>query len=130
MVLRFRPPHLSKVARNTHQKHGKSTRTHSHPERSSGSFDVKLLDGAAVVHLLPCTNIVTFDEYADHVLVPYIIKQLEHSKRVDVVWETYIISSIKEGPREKRGKGIWRKVAGKNKLPGNWADFFHDPTNK
>ncbi len=29
------------------------------------SFDVKVLDGAAVVHLLPTTNITTFDEYAN-----------------------------------------------------------------
>ena len=43
---------------------------------------LKLLDGAAVVHLFPCTNIVTFDEYADRVFVPYIIKQLQHSKSV------------------------------------------------
>ena len=26
------------------------------------SFDVKVLDGAAIVHLLPTTNITTFDE--------------------------------------------------------------------
>ena len=43
-------------------------------------IDVKLLDGAAVVHLLPTTNIVTFDEYADQVFVPHILKQLENSK--------------------------------------------------
>ena len=48
------------------------------------SFDVKLLDGAAVVHFLPCTNIVTFDKYAERVFVPDIMKQLEHSKRIDV----------------------------------------------
>lgn len=95
-----------------------------------GSIDVKLLDGAAVVHLLPTTNVVTFDEYADQVFVPHIMKQLETSKRVDVVWDTYIPSSIKESTREKRGKGIRRKVAGKNKLPGKWADFLRDPTNK
>ena len=39
------------------------------------SIDVKLLDGAAVVHLLPVTSIVTFDDYADQVFVPYIIQQ-------------------------------------------------------
>ena len=93
-------------------------------------IDVKLLDGAAVVHLLPTTNIVTFDEYADQVFVPHILKQLENSKRVDIVWDTYIPSSIKESTREKRGKGVRRKVAGKNKLPGKWADFLRDPTNK
>ena len=94
------------------------------------SIDVTLLDGAAVVHLLPVTNIVTFDEYADQVFVPYIIKQAQNSKRVDIVWDTYLPSSIKNSTREKRGKGLRRKVAGKNKLPGKWADFLRDPTNK
>ncbi len=94
------------------------------------SIDARLLDGAAVVHLLPTNNSVTFDEYADTVFVPHIIKQLQNSKRVDIVWDKYIPSSIKESTREKRGKGVRRKVAGKKKLPGNWSDFLRDPNNK
>ena len=87
--------------------------THNDPP---DSIEMKLLDGAAVVHFLPTTNIVTFDEYADRVFVP--------------VWDTYIPNSIKESIREKRGKDVRRKVAGKNKLRGNWTDFLHDPANK
>ena len=94
------------------------------------SIDVRLLDGAAVVQLLPTNNIATFNEYADQVFVPHIIKQLENLKRVDVVWNEYISSSIKESTRETQGKGIRRKVAGKHKLPGKWADFLRDKTNK
>ena len=82
------------------------------------SIDVILLDGAAVVHFLPVTSIETFDEYADQVFMPYIIKQAQGSRRVDIVWDTYLPSSIKNSTREKRGKGLRRKVAGKNKLPG------------
>jgi hypothetical protein len=44
------------------------------------TFDVKILDGAAVVHFRPTTNIITFDEYASGVLVPRIMKHLESSK--------------------------------------------------
>ena len=29
-----------------------------------------------------------------------------------------------------RGKGVFRKVSGQTKLPGNWMDFLHDPNNK
>jgi len=82
------------------------------------------------VHMLPTTNISTFDEYADQVFIPHIIKQLENCKRVDVVWDKYIPTSLKESTREKRGKGVRRKVAGKNKLPLKWADFLRDPNNK
>ena len=60
------------------------------------TFDVKVLDGAAVVHFLSTTNITTFDEYANGVFVPHIMKHFETSKRVDMVWDTYITSSIKE----------------------------------
>ena len=35
-----------------------------------------------------------------------------------------------ESTREKRGKGIQREVAGRNKLSNNWADFLHDSGNK
>jgi hypothetical protein len=58
------------------------------------------------------------------------VKHLERSTRVDVVWETYITSSIKESTREKQGKCIRQKVAGQIKLPWNWQDFLRDPTNK
>ena len=72
-------------------------------------------------YVLSTTNVATFDEYDDNVFIPHIMKQLENSKRVDIVWDTYIPSSIKESTREKRGKGFRRKVAGRNKVPGNWA---------
>ncbi|KAG0724207.1 hypothetical protein GWK47_005234 [Chionoecetes opilio] len=49
---------------------------------------------------------------------------------VDVVWDRYLDNSIKESTREKRGKGVRRKVAGQTKVPGNWPDFLRDPTNK
>lgn len=60
-------------------------------------------------------DITTFDQYADDVVIPYILKQLERSTRVDVVWDTYITDSIKASTREKRGKGIRQKVAGKTR---------------
>ena len=59
-------------------------------------FDAKFLNGAAVVHLLPVTNITTFDDYAHQVFIPHVIKQLENTTRVDGVWDTYIPNSIKE----------------------------------
>jgi len=37
--------------------------------------DAKLLDGAAVVHFLPTTNVVTFNEYADQIFLLHIAKQ-------------------------------------------------------
>ena len=81
---------------------------------SPNSFDLNLLDGAAVVHLLPITNVVTFDEYAKDVFIPYIIKQLGNSKRVDIVQDTYIPSSIKESTREKKKRVVGERLQVKN----------------
>ena len=61
--------------------------------------------------------------YTDDVVIPHILKQLERCTRVDIVWDTYVFDSIKAPTREKRGRGIRRKVAGKNKVPGKWNEF-------
>ena len=50
--------------------------------------------------------------------------------RLDVVWDTYIPDSLKESTREKKGKGVRRRVSGETKLLGNWMDFLSDPINK
>jgi hypothetical protein len=57
-------------------------------------------------------------------------KQLCVATRLDVVWDTYIPDSLKESTRDKRGKGVRRKVSGLAKLPTNWLDFLRDPKNK
>lgn len=94
------------------------------------SFGIKVLDVAAVLHLLSTRNVTTFGEYANDGFLPYITKQLESTKRIDVAWDTYLKSSIKESTREKRGKGIRRKVASQNRVPRNWRDFLRDPAHK
>ena len=38
--------------------------------------------------------------------------------------------SLKESTREKRGKGVRRKVSGETKLPSHWIDFLREPSNK
>ncbi|KAG0712018.1 hypothetical protein GWK47_019336 [Chionoecetes opilio] len=59
---------------------------------------------------------------------------LETSMRVEVVWGgqvTWTTVSKISNQEEKRGKKVYeRKVAGPDKVPGNWADCLRDPTNK
>ena len=43
-----------------------------------------------------------FGEYADKVFTPYLSKQLEHTTRIDIVWDTYLLDSLKEC--------TWKKV--------------------
>lgn len=93
-------------------------------------FDCKILDGAVIVHSLPITDATTFDQYAERVFIPHIVRQLGESKRVDIVWDDYRPDSLKESTREKRGKGVRRKVSGQTKLPSKWFEFLRDPLNK
>ena len=67
-------------------------------------IDTRLLDGAAVLHLLPTVSVSTFDEYADKIFLPHRSKQLESCIRVDIVWDIYIPNSIMESTRKKEGK--------------------------
>ena len=71
--------------------------------------DCKIFDGAAVVHALPSTTVSTFDSYTENVIIPFILNHLQSSKRVDIVWDTYKASSIKDSTREKRGNGQRKK---------------------
>jgi len=38
--------------------------------------------------------------------------------------------SLKKSTREKRGKGVCRKVSGETNIISNWIDFLHEPNNK
>ena len=74
------------------------------------SYDCKVLDDAIIVHCLPTSGTVIFDDYAEKVFIPYLRMQLETSMRLDIEWDTYIPDSLKESTQEKRGKGVRRKV--------------------
>jgi hypothetical protein len=93
-------------------------------------YHCKVLDGAAIVHCLPTISISTFNDYAEHVFIPYLEQQLHSSDRIDVVWDSYVPDSLKESTREKRGKGVRRKVSGQAKLPSDWMNFLRDSQNK
>lgn len=97
-----------------------------HPQ----SCDVKVFDGAALVHALPTSSVSTFDEYANIIFIPFLHSHLLTTTRIDVVWDEYRQASLKEAAREKRGKGVRRKVAGHVKIPRQWQWFLEDSSNK
>ena len=68
-------------------------------------FGCRILDGAVIVHCLPTTGATTFKDYAEKVFLPHLHNQLQHSDRLDVVWDIYVPSSLKESTRQKRGAG-------------------------
>ena len=100
------------------------------PKNDDVNFNVKIFDGAILVHVLPSTSITTFQQYAEQVFVPFLRRELQTVNRVDVVWDIYLDSSIKGTTREKRGAGLRRKVNPQTKIPLKWNDFLRDPSNK
>ena len=93
-------------------------------------FDAKVLDGPAIVHSLPVKEATTFDDYSDMVFIPWTKQMLQNSDRIDIIWDVYKPGSLKECTREKRGRGVRRKVSGTTKLPSKFKDFLRDSMNK
>ena len=46
------------------------------------------------------------------------------------MWDVYIPDSLKSTARENRGKGVRRRVAAANSIPGNWQEFLRVDENK
>ena len=55
----------------------------------SPPVEVMILDGAAMVNMLAPGNVKYISEYASQVFLPYITSQLQHTSRVDIVWDEY-----------------------------------------
>ena len=85
-------------------------------------FDGKILDGAAVVHFLKSDIVNTFADY--FVFLTFIMQQLQNATRVDLVWDHYLATSIKDIARDKRGSGIRIKVWAQAKIPKKWNISF------
>ena len=67
--------------------------------------DAKIVDGSVVVNIFPPKTCATSGAYAATLFVPYVLKLLQTSKRLDVVWDRYIEGSHKSSTRLKRGSG-------------------------
>ena len=90
----------------------------------------KFLDGAAVVQMLNPGTAKTFQNYADLIFLPYVKSQLESADRVDIVWDVYIPNNLKNATREKRGKGVRRRVLSTTVIPRDWKGFLRVDENK
>ena len=93
-------------------------------------FHAKIFDGPAIIHSLSTKQASTFEKYGDEVFLPWTNQQFSNCDRIDIVWDQYVAGSLKDSTREKRGKGIRRKVQAQTKLPTNFSDFLRDTTNK
>ena len=68
------------------------------------SVDCVILDGAAIVNMLKPNGVSNFQEYAEVMFAPFILKQLAKCNRIDLVWDVYLEKSLKSTARNKRGR--------------------------
>ena len=92
--------------------------------------DAIILDGAAIINMLKPIGVKSFQEYATHIFLPFIKAQLRNVTRIDIVWDVYLEDSLKSTVREVRGRGIRRRVAPSNTIPGCWQEFLRLADNK
>eukprot|EP00794_Sanderia_malayensis_P001481 gene1481-1638_t len=102
-----------------------SLETEDHPV-----VDAAILDGAVIVQMLQPKTVTTFEEYFDLIFAPYILRQLQYVKRLDIVWDIYKEDSLKKTTREKRGSGQRRKVTPSTRIPSDWKGFLRVSNNK
>ena len=78
----------------------------------------------------PPGTVRTFEGYCKTVFGPYIERQLQSMKRVDLVWDVYIEGSLKRTTRERRGTGKRRQVTMSPRNPTDWKGFLRNDESK
>ena len=63
-------------------------------------------------------------------VLPYVSAQLLNTTRVDIVWDVYQTDSLKGTTRQKRDKGVRRRVVPSAAITKNWKDFLRVDDNK
>ena len=100
------------------------------PKAEMPEVDAIMIDGAAIINMLSPRQAQTFLEYASTIFKPFIMRQLQTARRVDIIWDQYLPNSLKSSTREKRGKGIRRRVTPEGLVPTNWPGFLRVDENK
>jgi len=72
----------------------------------------------------------TFGEYAKDVFIPFVLSQYKSTTRLDLAWDRYLPESLKNTTRERRGKGVPRRVGTSVAVPGQWQNFLRVNENK
>ena len=89
-----------------------------------------ILDGAVIAQMLRPGTANTFGEYAKEVFIPFVLSHYKYATRMDLVWDRYLPNSLKSMTREKRGKGVRRRVGTSVAVPGQWQNFLRVDENK
>ncbi|KAK3910810.1 putative 1-aminocyclopropane-1-carboxylate oxidase [Frankliniella fusca] len=90
----------------------------------------KVLDGAAIVHMLKPGTSSTFKDYIEKVFKNYLNREISTVTRLDIVFDRYKDDSLKNCTRDKRGEGTKVKISLTAKVPKGWEKFLRNSANK
>ena len=102
------PPSLSQSGSirlgNKSELYSKCLEPKVKPADNSPVVDPLILDAAVLVNALRPGTSRTSHDYANDVFLPYVRRQMEGVKRIDIVWDVYIENSLKKTTRCKEVK--------------------------
>jgi len=64
------------------------------------------------------------------VFIPFVLSQYKSTNRLDLAWDRYLPGSLRNTTRERRGKGVPRRVGTSVAVPGQWQNFLRVDENK
>jgi len=73
------------------------TKEDTPPVQHAPDVGAKILDGAAIIHMLKSRCSRTFQDYAQQILIPYLLSELGFADRVDIVWSD---RCLQDSPKE------------------------------
>ncbi len=91
---------------------------------NSPLVDTKIYDGPALAHLIQPKGCNTFNDYASLLFVLYIKGQLQKVRSCDLVWDVYLLESLKQFSCIQHVKGKIHRVLGQCKIPQKLNDFL------
>ena len=106
--------------------------THGDTRLDCPEMTATVIDGAALVQMTLPGDVKTFREYCSKLFVPKILQELraDGRRRVDVLFDRYLQTSLKTETREKRGGGIRVSVRESTPICKNWRQFLRVDKNK
>ena len=89
-----------------------------------------IIDGAALVNIYRPVASMSFQEYANNMIIRRLEFLLESSSRIDLVFDVYLDTSLKNTARSHRGSGSRRRVLPHLPVPKEWNSFLRNSDNK
>ena len=129
------PPSLSDQGMLRHGKKSDILQCMQIPKLSpTNDQTMKILDGAAIVHMVRPTKARNFQEYATRHVTPYVESSVAGTPitRLDIIWDTYPENNLKMQTQEKRGASTAYRtiVEGSTPIPSDWNKFLRNKDNK